>query len=184
MGDEVKMISYNMKPINIGAGDLINEAKDLLYHSSPFLQSRIDPEDKSPKRIENENRKDAKIIFHKDGKGATVLSGAGAVINIGKELNENDYNKMTTQEKEVYSQTKQEFAYALSEAAEILKAGVTITEEKKQKLESLDKALKDVIIMVTEDNKGIIIADSNGDHFELGSAKVGNYMEPHRGNER
>ena len=157
-----------MKPINADASDLINEAKKCLNDDSLFYQNRINSEDKTALEKMDEQLRNAKIIVHKDGKGATVLSSTGAIINIGEETLTKNFVDYKTQIEgtETFNETNKETEIALIEAVEALKNG-SVTSKEKEKIELLDEVLKNVSIMVTDDNNEIVIADSSSKHYEI-----------------
>ncbi len=162
MGNDIKITIKNENKISQDANRLINEVqkklveKNFIWQDDNFISDSEKGElDKISKTLTN-----AKVIVHKDGKGATVVSSSGAFVIIGKE----EVAKGTDQTE---GNTPKQFEYACEEALNSLKQNTIISSCDKTKLEKLDDILSDVVIIVSDNEKSVLIADSTGKYKEV-----------------
>lgn len=106
---------------------------------------------------------EADILINKNASGGIIISSDGSIDFLGKFDSNMKYSK---QYKANYEVSKKEFEYAINEVRNALEDG-SINYKEAQKIERLDEILKDIAIVITDDKKGAVLANTYGDTYKL-----------------
>lgn len=104
----------------------------------------------------------AQVIVNKDGSGATVISSNGNITKLGNaKIDIHD------------ADTENNMLYMYKQVAKSLENDGAISNAEKKGLIELDEILKDVSIVVTDDQKSVIISDDKGHHEKVSITSPG-----------